>query len=124
VDKAEAVRDYLAGIGRRGGWSRSRRKLAAVAKDLAKARARRWTGEKERGPVMTTGASPMCMSCKRYNWETGGCEAYPAGIPTEIIMNGWDHRLPRPGDHGLQFAPKSDQVQPQEWWPDDRRGAS
>jgi hypothetical protein len=46
VDKAEAVREYLGGIGRRGGRSRSRRKLAAVTKNLAKARARRWPSER------------------------------------------------------------------------------
>lgn len=54
---------------------------------------------------MTTPISPMCMLCARYDWATGGCEAYPDGIPSEILLGALDHRVPQPGDHGLQFVP-------------------
>jgi hypothetical protein len=68
---------------------------------------------------MTSGPPPMCMWCKRAK-DDGTCEAYPTAIPEEIFMNRWDHRLPKPGDHGLQFVPKSDEIRPQAWWPDER----
>jgi len=66
------------------------------------------------------GPAPMCVDCDRYDRETGACAAYPEGIPVEFIMNEWDHRFPKPGDHGLQFVPRSGEVRPQEWWPDER----
>ncbi len=69
---------------------------------------------------MTIGPAPMCVDCKRMRPD-GTCEAYPHGIPEEIIMNRWDHRFPKPGDHGLQFDPKPEAT-PQEWWPDERIG--
>lgn len=34
---------------------------------------------------MRIGAAPMCVGCKRTRTE-GTCEAYPDGIPMEIIM--------------------------------------
>jgi hypothetical protein len=61
--------------------------------------------ERERRPVMTTAASPMCMSCKRYEREEGVCTAYQDGIPTEIILGFRDHRVPQPGDNGLRYDP-------------------
>jgi len=67
---------------------------------------------------MTTGPAPMCMWCVRFRDDDGSCEAYPDGIPDEIIMNQWDHRKPKPGDHGLQFVSK-DSSAPQSWWPDE-----
>lgn len=33
------------------------------------------------------------------------CEAYPAGIPFEIIASNTDHRIAQEGDRGLQFVP-------------------
>ena len=33
------------------------------------------------------------------------CEAYPRGIPVEIMASLWDHRRPCDGDHGVQFMP-------------------
>ena len=66
------------------------------------------------------GPPPMCVSCKRAN-NSGTCEAYPDGIPEEIIMNDWDHRVPQPGDHGLQFVLKEG-AQVQDWWPVEEGG--
>lgn len=34
------------------------------------------------------------------------CEAFPAGIPDEILREGFDHRNPFEGDGGIQFTPK------------------
>jgi hypothetical protein len=70
---------------------------------------------------MTSGPAPMCAECARYK---GGarCEAYPDGIPDEIIdTQQWDHRVPKPGDRGLQFVPREG-AEPREWWPDEAKG--
>jgi hypothetical protein len=31
------------------------------------------------------------------------CAAFPDGIPDDIDLGGFDHRLPYPGDHGIRF---------------------
>ncbi|MFC7257696.1 MULTISPECIES: hypothetical protein [Streptomyces] len=31
------------------------------------------------------------------------CDAFPEGIPSAIYQDGFDHRLPYPGDHGIRF---------------------
>ena len=33
------------------------------------------------------------------------CEAFPDGIPREILFADHDHRKPFPGDHGIRFEP-------------------
>jgi hypothetical protein len=48
----------------------------------------------------------QCHRCARYAGHDV-CEAYPDGIPSNVIYNLYDHRLPHEGDHGLQFVPKS-----------------
>lgn len=50
-----------------------------------------------------TSVLPMCAVCDR--WRAGACEAYPDGIPFAIMRGAADHRLPLPGDDGLQFVP-------------------
>ena len=74
---------------------------------------------------MTSILPPMCVVCARLRDSEQGfaCEAYPDGIPEQIIDGKWDHRLPQPGDHGLQFAPR-DGAEPQEWWPDESEGSA
>ena len=66
--------------------------------------------------------SGQCTNCKRYQGaleapppaeddfpmgtdgpELFGCEAFPIGIPTEIIEQRFDHRNPHDGDQGLRF---------------------
>ncbi len=65
----------------------------------------------------------MCMECSRqvHSEEGYACEAYPDGIPKEIIDGKWDHRVSKPGDHGLQFVSR-DGAEPQPWWPNEAKG--
>ena len=36
--------------------------------------------------------------------EDDACEAFPGGIPAEILGNRFDHCKSYPGDHGLKFS--------------------
>jgi len=57
---------------------------------------------------MTIGDEPICIKCTRYHKNDNSdfkCDAYPDGIPFEIIMGDVDHHEPYKGDHGLQFKP-------------------
>ena len=60
---------------------------------------------------MSTGTAPQCFDCTRLRPLAPGtgwhCEAYPRGIPKNILVNQVDHRLPHEGDHGLQFLAAS-----------------
>lgn len=65
---------------------------------------------------MTIGI-PLCASCKRFNHDDTkrvSCEAYPKGVPSEIILWRHDHRRPYPGDGGLLYEhdPKSPFAEP------------
>ena len=46
----------------------------------------------------------QCVSC-RHNHHDGTCDAFPGGIPVDILTNTFDHRQPHDGDHGIQFDP-------------------
>ena len=49
----------------------------------------------------------ICPGCAR--WRGGPhCDAYPEGIPEEILRGGVDHRSPRDGDRGITFSPRPD----------------
>jgi hypothetical protein len=37
--------------------------------------------------------------------DTQTCAAFPAGIPDEILRQGFDHRNEYPGDNGVRFTP-------------------
>lgn len=71
----------------------------------------------------------MCFVCARLRKTAGGsglvCEAYPEGIPVQIIRGQWDHRVSKPGDRGFQFVPDPSLppglTVPQEWWPEEGR---
>jgi hypothetical protein len=50
------------------------------------------------------GEAPSCMTCKhkRFGWH---CDAFPEGIPGEIIDGQHDHKEPYKGDGGIQYEP-------------------
>lgn len=64
---------------------------------------------------MTRGPLPLCLACSRSRHvapdDPWTCDAYPDGIPPDILA-GEDHRRPR-GDEagGLVFDPDPDQAE-------------
>lgn len=49
---------------------------------------------------------PMCVICKHRTIGVA-CEAFPDGIPQDIYVGSFDHRLPHKGDGGITFEPAS-----------------
>ncbi len=47
--------------------------------------------------------STQCIDCNRYRMRLT-CEAFPDGIPEEIVTGEHDHTEPFKGDHGLRFV--------------------
>jgi len=45
-----------------------------------------------------------CQSCINF-FGDGRCNAYPNGIPRDIIKGEHDHSEPYPGDNGIRFEP-------------------
>lgn len=60
----------------------------------------RWSGEGNEARQVG-----ICQMCK---WRRGPwtCAAYPQGIPDRVLAGLLDHRLPIPGDGGIQFEAK------------------
>jgi len=59
---------------------------------------------------MTTPKTPLCATCKHLRdfppeGEDFGlaCDAYPRGIPEEILDSKVDHRKPYSGDQGIRY---------------------
>lgn len=55
-----------------------------------------------------TEATPagICHTCRRRSTDRGDrCQAYPNGIPVEILAGITDHHHPQPGDNGLLYVP-------------------
>lgn len=58
--------------------------------------------------------SPTCTACRHLKSAmTPMCDAFPTenGIPEEIWRGKNDHCHPYLGDHGVQFEPRSAQVE-------------
>jgi len=49
-----------------------------------------------------TYVTALCAYCVRYR-QNLTCDAFPGGIPAEIIYDRFDHRMPHTDDRGLQF---------------------
>lgn len=49
----------------------------------------------------------QCTQCRHYRWD-GTCEAFPQGIPPEILADYVSHKKPVEGDQGIRWeaAPK------------------
>lgn len=50
----------------------------------------------------------QCSQCAYFYPDGEGrptCEAFPGGIPDEILRDGFDHTQEFPGDNGYRFNP-------------------
>jgi hypothetical protein len=60
---------------------------------------------------MTSVAPPICGGCKHLNRTNPRplldpkCDAFPQGIPWDVLLSKVDHRQPLTGDHGVEFEP-------------------
>jgi len=48
---------------------------------------------------------PLCAFCKHAQQTEmiTTCDAFPDGIPDQILHDGYNHRQPFLGDHGIRF---------------------
>lgn len=54
---------------------------------------------------MTLTIDLICLKCKHFREIEGGCDAFPEGIPDEIILNN-EHSNPLPyQDNNIVFEP-------------------
>jgi len=58
---------------------------------------------------LTFGA--RCLCCRHFTGN-GRCEAYPYGIPREILTGDHDHTKPYPGDGGITWESILHEVPP------------
>lgn len=51
------------------------------------------------------GTAPICIDCKHYHKDAEKitCDAFPKGIPDEILFGDFDHHKPHPDDNGIRF---------------------
>jgi hypothetical protein len=55
---------------------------------------------------MIMGPTPLCLRCVRFHEDSVEgftCDAFPKGIPDEIVLGGFNHNNPFPGDNGMRF---------------------
>lgn len=66
----------------------------------------------------------MCFSCRHLRPISGGCDAFPDGIPMEISDGGQPHREPLPGQKNkivYEKLPDGFSWDDPTLWPDDVR---
>jgi hypothetical protein len=56
------------------------------------------------GSTPPSSPAPLCFLCARYR-DSYRCEAFPEGIPFDVIASELDHRKEIDGDHGLRYLP-------------------
>lgn len=47
----------------------------------------------------------QCADCVHKHLDSPTCEAFPDGIPREILLMEHDHRKPYPDDNGIRYKP-------------------
>ena len=47
----------------------------------------------------------QCVWCVHRSADGASCQAFPEGIPSEILHNEHDHRTPHEGDNGTCYEP-------------------
>ena len=55
----------------------------------------------------------QCFTCERFdraNTEKNTCSAFPKGIPNDVFLGQFDHTKPYPGDNGLRYVAREDEV--------------
>lgn len=60
---------------------------------------------------MTTVKNVQCFKCVHVDMKKTGmnrltCDAFPSGIPDDIIYGTHDHHKPYPNDNGITFEKK------------------
>lgn len=67
---------------------------------------------------MTSIVPSQCPACRHLRPSGAQCDAFPAGIPAEMLTQGGDHRQALAGDRGVRFeqAPGQDARETFEQW--------
>jgi hypothetical protein len=66
--------------------------------------------------VMTDIPATLCIFCRHLREGTVRCDAFPEGIPDDILFSLRDHREPYEGDRGIRFEVKpGDEAGFEEW---------
>jgi hypothetical protein len=55
---------------------------------------------------MTNVSAPPCLFCRHLKEGRVRCEAFPEGIPDDLLFGLHDHREPYDGDRGIRFELK------------------
>ena len=56
----------------------------------------------------------LCLSCQHTLPGGAWCAAFPppGEIPQAILLNTFDHRIPYPGDQGIQYEQRTEEDEP------------